>query len=411
MRIGRRLRRIMTLAIAVACLPASAEDLQGKRLTFGGFGTIAGVYHDQEGIEYRRAVNQSRGAEAGEVDFATDSLIGAQLNAAWNPRLEVVAQVISRLNADNSWQPRVSRGFLRYVPNEALMLRTGRLGYELLPRADSRDIGYSYLTIRPPIEVFGLLPKDDFDGADLTLTQPLGNGLGRLKLYGGRTGGTFVFADGSRTELNGSNIWGGHLEYLFGGWVVRAGSGIFKAKDKPAVEPLVAALRQAGTAGAVALADELVEQGRRTTFYVLGAAYEEGPLQVKLFLARADAQSAPGPKVNFATVSAGYGIGSLTPYASFSLIDSYADVRSIGLPDTPEFAPLNAAAYAIQTVQQPEQHTLSLGLRWDVAPKMDIKFQIDQVWLSRSTLVIQRDVPFKEDVEMTVLGVAFDFVF
>jgi len=406
-----RWHREVALAIGLFCLPATAAELGERRVTLGGFGTLGAVYHDAEDREYRRSSGQGRGAEAGEIDFETDSLIGLQLNAAWNQQFETVLQAVSRSDEHGSWRPRLTRGFLRWNPDPSLMLRAGRIGHELLPRADSRDIGYSYLPIRPPLEVFGVLPRDEVEGVDITYTREIGEGLGRAKIFGGKMDGRVVYADGSQGDLSGSKLWGGLLEYLYEGWAVRIGSGVFLAGQEPPVDPLVAALRQAGTPESQELANELDEKERRTLFTVFGVAYDEAPWQLRLFLIQADGEHAPAPKLRFGTLLAGYSLGRVTPYASFSAIDSYADVRGTGLPDTPQFAPLNAAARDVQTRSQPQQHSLALGVRYDLAPKVDLKFQVDQVRLRGSPLVFDHHSPPDDYGDMTVFGLALDFIF
>jgi len=398
------------LAICCISLCVDAAEPGERRLFLGGFGTIGAIYHDTEGIEYRRHQGQPRGAEANEVDFATDSLAGVQLNAAWNEELEAVAQLLTRLDSDNTWRPRVTRGFLRYRPIEETIFRAGRIGYELLPLTDSRDIGYSYLTIRPPVELLGLLPHDEFDGADVVLTHPLGAGIGRMKLYGGLTSGRLVFSEGS-VDLRDSKIWGGHVEYLSGAWVTRLGHGYFLSPDPPAADPLADALRQTGSAQAIALADELAEDERRVQFSVFGLSYEEDALHARLVLARTSADHITGPKTRSGFVVVGYGIGTLTPYIAVSAIKGYDSPRSTGLPDTPSTAPLNAAAMAAQSNTQTHQATYSLGIRYDVAPKMDIKLQVDRVLLHSPNTTLDRNTPPRRETDMTVLGVAFDFIF
>lgn len=402
----------VALAIGLCCLPASAKELGERRLTFGGFGTLAAVYHDEEGLEYRRAVNQPEGAQAGEVDHRIDSLAGVQLNGAWNRELEAVAQAVTRYDSDRSWRPRMTRAFIRYVPDEALMLRAGRVGYELLPRADSRDIGYSYLTLRPPVEILGVLPREDFDGGDVTFKRPLGEGLANLKLYAGRTGGKVVYSD-QTIDISDSEIWGAHLEYLVGDWILRLGSGVFLVGREPEVDPLIAGLRQTGQPQAQALADDFAEKNRRTSFTVAGITYDSGPAQVRLFLARAYSPGPPGPRLYLGSFTAGYGFGAYTPFVSFAMSDSFAEIKSTGLPDaTPQLAALNAAAFDVQNRQQNEQSTLSLGLRYDFAPRMDLKFQVDRVRLRGTSLVLDRNQPPRnDDANMTVLGIGLDFVF
>lgn len=401
---------IAALALATTC--HANADTGERRITFGGFGTLGAVYHDEDGLEYRRSANQPQGARAGEVDLAVDTLAGVQVNAAWNQSLEAVVQGVTRLSADNDWQPQLTRAFLRYSPNEAVELRGGRLGWEIYPRADSRDIGYSQLGIRPPLEVFGFLPTDRFDGADVSMQRPLGAGLASVKLFGGVTAGKIVRGNGSVNDIEGSKVWGGRFEYALGPWILRLGSGVFELDDAPQLDALVAGLRQTGEPQALALADTFASKERRTLFLVAAAAYDEGPVQARVFVGRTESNDGVGtPKVTSGQVIGGYDFGMLTPFASFSYIDSYNDVRSTGLPDEPQYAALNAGAAAAQAITQNNQSSLALGLRYDFRPKLALKLQIDHVWMDGTTLVFEGNGSQTGKDEMTVFGVALDFIF
>lgn len=410
-KVGDLWPKLAAVAAGLVCLSAAAEDLGERRVTVGGFGTVGAIYHEADGLEYRRSVGQADGAKANRVDFGTDSLAGLQVNAAWNQQLEVVAQVVSKHDADVDWLPRLTRGFLRYQPNETVMLRAGRIGLEFFPRADSSDIGYSYLTIRPPPEMFGQLPHDDFDGLDLMLSHPLGPGIGRVKLYGGRVDGKFVEPPRPTVDLADSKIWGGYFEYLQGGWNARLGIGWFLVSHPTSLAPLIAGLQQTGQAQAVALADEFSRRGRRYQFITGGVTYEEGPLQARLFLANLDSESITGPKTLIGTTTIGYSFGAFTPYTALTRAHNYADPQPTGLPNSPQTAPLIAGAYDAQVANQTNQTSAALGLRYNFAPKMDIKFQVDHLWLNNSEMVIDRNTPPRDKTQMTVFGLAFDFIF
>src|SRR3546814_20157853 len=79
-----------------AATAAAATDLAERRVTVGGFGTIAMLYQNEDGIEYRRFVGQPHGAAADKLDFATDTIGGLQLNAARNQQLDAVVQAVTR---------------------------------------------------------------------------------------------------------------------------------------------------------------------------------------------------------------------------------------------------------------------------------------------------------------------------
>lgn len=356
-------------------------------------------------------MQQPRGAKAGELDLETDSLLGVQVNAAWNREIEGVVQAITHLSPEGDWAPELTRAFLRYTLDGALALRLGRYGWEIYPRADSREVGYSQLGVRPAVEVFGFLPVDAIDGAEVALTHPLGVGLLTFKLYGGNASGKLVRADGSINNFGGSKAWGGHFDYLYGAWVLRLGVGVFLADEVPDLAALVSGLRATGEPQAAALAERFARRERKTLFLASGAAYDEGPFQVRLFFGRTESDSTVGLNINTGLIVAGYDTGVLTPYLRGSFVDNRAGIAPTGLPDTPEYAALNAGAAAVQALTDNNQSSLALGVRYDIRPKLALKVQVDRVWMDGTTLVYEGQRPQRGEDALTLFGLALDFVF
>src|SRR5512147_1063837 len=127
------LSSFLRAAIALlAGLPAAnAEDLGARRFTLRGFGTVGVTTQNTDGIEFRRNVGQGQGVAAGDIELYTDSIAGVQFNATLNSRLDVVVQGVSRMRADGDWSTELSQGFVRYSPDESLVLRAGRIGYDI----------------------------------------------------------------------------------------------------------------------------------------------------------------------------------------------------------------------------------------------------------------------------------------
>lgn len=405
-------RRVaLAAALLLLGLSASAAEPGERRLTLGGFGTLGLLYHDDEGLEYRRSEAQPAGAEAGKLDLATDSLAGLQLNAAWSRQLEFVAQAVTRRSADNDWSPEVTRGFVRYDPASWLRLEGGRIGWDIFPRADSRNIGYSLLTIRPAVEVFGFIPTDFFDGGQVALMQPVGTTLAGLKFYGGNANGKFVDKDGSTNDLNGSKLWGGHLDGTVGDWALRLGAGVFELGQYPDLDALIAGLRQTGDPQATALAEDFARKDRTVVFLTAGAAYDGARTEVRIFVGHTQTDGYAAPNLDGALVIAGYHLGRFTPYASWAVAHNRDDIRPTGLPDTPPFAALNAGAYAVQAASRYDQSGAALGVRYDVMPRVALKVQLDHAWIRGSAMEFDRRADPGSDTEMTLVGVALDFVF
>lgn len=164
---------------------AQAIELANGRLSLNGFGTLGMAKSTDSDAEFIRDISQKRGS-AGEWDADIDSRFGLQLGAPLTDTLDAVVQGVSRYNYDGNYDPTVTWAFLRYAPDPAMTIRVGRVALDTYMLADSRDVGYSYVWVRPPVDYYGTRHLSHIDGADIVLRRPLGDGLLWGKLFAGR---------------------------------------------------------------------------------------------------------------------------------------------------------------------------------------------------------------------------------
>jgi hypothetical protein len=397
----------VALLLALAGATGHAGELSGSRITVGAFGTLGAVYQNAHGLAYRRSVSQGHGARAGQVDLGTDSLLGLQVTGNITASLDAQAQTIVRRNAEGVWRPELARAFVRYRPSQAVMVRAGRIGLGVYLLADALDVGYSYLTIRPPVELYGMLARDEFDGADATFSRQLGRGVGRIRAFGGRLPFQTAFANGFVDTVDDLKIFGMTADYLYRQWQTRA--ALLEIHQPVSPDPVAPALAQSGFPQAVALAGSLNHAPQNSYGIALGTLYEGDRWQGALVVAHFNSDYLQGPKFNAGFALLGYRIAQLTPYAAFSMTDSFSAAEPTGLPAVPLFEPLIAAAQEDQAAGQANQRDLSLGIRYDFAPHMDLKVQIDHLWLHQSDLIFDYAVPPPGHTSLTVFGVALDF--
>src|SRR6185437_12551051 len=262
---------------ALAATAAHADDLSGSRFTLGAFGTLGAVYQNARGLAYRRNISQGHGARAGELDLGTDSLLGLQVTGDITSDLDAQVQGIVRRNSEGVWRPELARAFARYQPSQAVMVRAGRIGLGVFLLADALDVGYSYLTIRPPVEVYGMLASDEFDGADATFSRRLGDGVGRIRVLGGRLPFETALADGSVTTVDNARIFGITADYLYENWQTRA--ALLDIHVPGGSDPVAAALARTGFPQAVALAGNLDRSPDNSYGAEIGATYDGDPLE------------------------------------------------------------------------------------------------------------------------------------
>ena len=130
--------------------------------TLQGFGTLGAARTTSNEVEFVRDLSQPRGASQ-TWDARVDSVLGLQANWQINPQLEAVAQLVSRYRYDRTFTPEFSWAYLKYEPSPNLSLRAGRLGTEFFMMSDSRLVGYSFLTVRPPGDFFWSLRRTPRD--------------------------------------------------------------------------------------------------------------------------------------------------------------------------------------------------------------------------------------------------------
>jgi hypothetical protein len=408
----KRIFGIFVLAsLAVTPLkPAHADELGDSRFAVRGFGTLGATLHGTDGIEFRRNTGQAHGAEADEIDFDTDSIAGVQFDARLSSKFDVVLQGVTRQRADGGWDPQITQGFVRWSPDDSFAARIGRVGYDIYLLAESRQVGYSYLAVRPSPEFYGQITNDEIDGGDLSHTRRLGHGLVRARVFGGAGHGELAFADDTQRKVTG-DVYGATLDYILRGWTARVAVVQFNYDAGKDVPLLVGALRATQFPSALAVADDIDEDVYESNGVQIGVAYDEGPMLAQLMYGTVTSDSIAGPDFAKFYGLFGYHVDKFTPFVAFASSRDRESIRDAGLPDIPQLAPLNAAVVATQKASRSTQHTTSLGVRYDFRPHFDLKLQVDRLAITDSSIVFDRRPVPGGRADLTVISAAVDFVF
>lgn len=373
-----------------------AVELANGRLSLNGFGTLGMAKSTDSNAEFIRDISQKRGS-AGEWDADIDSRFGLQLGARLTDSLDAVVQGVSRYNYEGQYDPEVTWAFLRYAPDPAVTIRVGRVALDTYMLADSRDVGYSYVWVRPPVDYYGTRHLSHIDGADIVLRRPLGDGLLWGKLYAGRADEK-VNSDieGIVLDAAGSKVYGGHINYEIGRWRWQLAAGEIDYQLEAPVE-YWQGLRLIERFNPL-LAEAYREVIEPVTIQMssVGAAYDRGPLQVQAMLGQLNR---PGDLTDLtsAFVTLSYRLEPVTPYVTLSGSRTRGIAyRDVGLP--------------FEGKAGLTQQTLSLGARYDVAPNIALKGQVGFVNVDQVGLA-WRQVDPDWDKNTTVLSLALDFVF
>jgi hypothetical protein len=410
-------KRTACLAIAVA-LPGAASALEAPTFTFGGYGTLGLVHSDNDQADYLADAFKPNGpGHTKEWSPDVDSRVGLQASAAFGSRLSAVVQVLVQQRYDDTYKPVVEWANLKYQLTPDLFVRAGRMVLPVYMATDTRRVGYANPWVRPPVEVYSMVPVTSVDGVDAAWRLRAGEVSTTVQVTAGRSSSDFPNSSGFEAgSAEGRKLVAANALVEYGPFSGRVSYGDAYLTIS-ALNPFFDAFRQFGPAGA-AIAQRYEVNDRRVTFVGLGAAYDPGSWFASAEWASFNTRSIVGYKRAW-YVSGGPRIGKFTPYVTYARIDSEGDTTDPGLPLAglpPPVVPVAAALNAALNMQlgvAPQQTTLSLGARWDFLRNAALKVQFDQVRLDEDSRGTFGNIQpgFRPGSTVRLFSVAVDFVF
>jgi hypothetical protein len=413
---GYQRKAIVLLAAAVYASGASAGDADTPDFSFSSFGTLGVVHSSQDHADFTSTTFKPDGAGFSHNWSAdVDSLISGQVTAKFTPQLSAVVQVIAEQNFDNSYRPHVEWANIKYQFTPDFSVRVGRTALPVFIETDSRRVGYANPWVRPPIEVYDLVPVTSNDGIDASYRIPVGTATNTFQISAGRSDSRFPDGGGGATvSVRKLVMFVDTFERGFTTVRLSYGRSHFTI---PAFEPLFDAFRQFGPEGA-AIDEKYNVDDRAVTFLGIGASYDPGNWFVMGEWGRINLHSVLGESTGW-YASSGYRLGKFTPYATFGEVKADSNTTDPGLTLSalpPELvgpaAGLNAALNS-QLGAIAAQRTISVGGRWDFAKSMDLKLQLDHTRIGAGSggEFVNIQPGFQRGGTANVLSIAVDFVF
>ena len=412
--------RTTILAGLVACaLQAPAALAQAPHVSFSGYGTLGAVHSDNDQADYLVDAFKPNGpGHSRDVSWDVDSRLGLQALAQFSPRVSAVVQLIAQQRHDNRYTPVVEWANVKLDVTPDIALRAGRMVLPVYVMTDSRRVGYANPWVRPPVEVYSMVPVTSIDGADAIWRLPLGErGSNTMQLTIGRSSSDFPNASGFDAGTADARDLVALVDtFESGPFTLRSSYGEAKLTIA-AYREAFGVFRQFGPVGE-SIVDRYLPVDRRVTFVGVGASYDPGAWFVNAEYARFNTRSIVGHRSAW-YVSGGARVGKFTPYATYARIDAESETSDPGLPVAAFPAPLQPAATALnaglnaQLNALPRQSTISLGVRWDFLRNAALKLQYDQVRLGAGSFGTFGNVQpgFTAGGKVRVFSAAVDFVF
>lgn len=425
---ARLLERMPLRLIAVLCVAllartgaadavASSDDPSTPMFSFGGFGTLGVVHSSNEQADFTTTEFKPNGAGYSHSWSAdVDSLIAGQVTANITSKLSAVLQVISEQNYDNTYTPHVEWANIKYQFTPDLSVRIGRTALPIFMLTDSRQIGYATPWVRPPVEVYRLVPVTSNDGADASYRMALGAATNTLQVTAGRSDAKFPNSGAFGAVTAQSRDVATFVDTFEKGFTtVHLNYGRAHI-TLPAFDELFDAFRQFGAQG-IAIANKYDVNKRLATFLGMGANYDPGNWFVMSEWGEIKTDSALGDNAGW-YVSGGYRFAKFTPYITYAKVKADSNTSDPGLDVTELPASLAGLATGLNAGLNQilgsiaVQRTISVGARYDFMKNADLKLQYDHTRLgtgSHGTLInIQPD--FTPGGSVNLVTVTIDFV-
>ncbi len=368
---------IALLGIFACITNAEAAEPDQPKVTFGGFGSL-GVSHSSMSMgDYTLDSTIPKGAGLSEDWSATnDTRIAGHLAAKFTPKVSAVLQLVAEYTAENSYKPEIEWANVKYAFTPDAYIRVGRIAVPTFLDSDNRDVGYTYVWIHPPVELYRQLAIAHSDGVDAMYRVGVGEAVNTVKaiLYGENT------LERSASKSISKDMWGIFDTIEYGPTTTHIGY----QERLSASENL-----QTGVTGAWV----------RNSDLSVGIQYDPG----NWFVMSEWLQRKSTTKISAMYVSAGYRIKKFTPYLTYAQNSPGSFLPGFPPPSSNSIRLANRA-----------QSTVSLGARWDFMKNTDFKLQYDQVKLSDSSNGFLANVPAGVTLygeKFHVISAVVDFVF
>jgi hypothetical protein len=386
--------------------------------SFGGFGTFGLVHSSRHDGDFAATTFKPNGAGfSHDWSSDVDSLIAGQITANFSRHWSAVVQVVSEQNSENSYKPAVEWANVKFQANDAFDVRVGRTPLPAFMVTDTRKLGYANPWVRPPVEVYALVPVTQNDGVDASYRSLWGAATNTVHLTVGRSNSDFPLYAGA-----GAGTVRGRRQFVLTELYERGFASVRVNYSTAHVTidgftPLFTAFEAFGPQGA-ALADRFNFKDRTVTFYGVGASYDPQDWFVTGEWGHINTGPLTGDNTGW-YATGGYRFHTLTPYATYARARTSTARTSAGLTvanlppaAAPAAAQLNGILDSVLATIR-SQHSVSLGARWDFVRNVAAKLQFDHTLVDAGSDAQLRTLQpnYPTGGTLNLISVSVDFVF
>lgn len=368
----RMKKRVLAFAASGVLASGAVHASSLDNLSINGFGTVGATYMGGE----ERTYGPKDGIDEG-VSYKEDTKIGVQVRYQVTDQFSLAAQAKTEfINED--LKAKVSWAYGSYQVNDDLTIRAGRLATPVYMKSDSLDVGYTYPWVRPPVEVYGQVPIQSYEGLDVLYAANIAGKKVDFQAYAGTVLEQDFSYLGNESKVESDAVYGISATVPFEYGFIRA---VHSYSDGLNIE----------------VGDFYKLEGLEGSFTAIGGQFNYGDATIMGEYALRDGPTEDGvSQLNGYYVTSAYQLTpALQPHVTYSNIE---DKNSGG-----------------------EQSSLSAGVRYDVYPGVSVKAEYTAIeaegysgFYDASGLVglgTLQMAPALLEGDSDVFSLAIDFVF
>ena len=355
---------------------------------FSGFATLGATYSDSDDLKIR--TDFLNNAHSG-FTFKNNSNLGIQVNLDLATKWDAVGQIVLQDRINKNARDYIELAFIRYRPNRYWSLRAGRVNSDLYFLSEYQYVGYAYLWTQPPNEFYSPASSAaNFDGVDIEYKNNLGDGFFKIRLAYGATrpeldnlGDEFTFSLKNVTALSTS--------YQVNNWLLRATHSQANLENlrSPTLAASISIFSQVPSSlwpASLEVLNDVDIAGKSTSYDALGLSYDGNIWLLQSEIGVSKNNWLPLSSSITAYTTLGYIQDNITYFVSLSGIKNRNKLISYDRPILDPSLPLELRTYihsmsdglnSILNARAARQVTISLGVRYDFAQNMALKFQVN----------------------------------
>ncbi|MEA2110861.1 MAG: hypothetical protein U9P71_02310 [Campylobacterota bacterium] len=329
------LKRILVSSTLAALVSSS---LSAGDMRISGFATVAAGMNDSDTSTYMGYDDS--------LSFRPDSVLGLQFNANMTDNMGAVAQVVAR-STDIGQEVTLEWGYISYDFNDEVRMLAGRIRPAIFLYSNYLDVGYAYLWVRTPFEMYAQVPITNIDGANLAYTTAVGDDY-EVSINGwyGNSIKPVDSAVGS-FDMEFDATMGVELALSNDYFKVRAG---YNQTDISALLPNADANMN----------PELKIDKSLGQFYSLGFNMDYADVLVVSEYVMREIDKTVMPDITSYYATLGYRMGDFTPHVTYATVETDIPMLNTGNPGFD--GPTNGALQ----MSYNDSNTVTLGLRYEL---------------------------------------------